>query len=181
MLPIVYNTYRTDQVDFPDAISNLLWKGSVLSGFDCWLLARLVVRLLTWDIMNLCSVAHSLQSRSALLCSYLLRTISWLKAPAAGCRVWLGPDCHRRQFWTQNSHSDTCYQNTSESQEAAEPDSSPDSSPAAAAAAAGAGAAAAVTATRGQRWSRETQQWGKQIGDVTVIGHKTQGASVHTS
>lgn len=43
------------------------------------------------------------------LSSYLVRSISWLKILVAGSRDWQQPDCHRHQFWTQNSHWDTCY------------------------------------------------------------------------
>lgn len=32
----------------------------------------------------------------------LLRSISWLRPPAADCRVWLSPESDRRHFWTQN-------------------------------------------------------------------------------
>lgn len=70
---------------------------------------------------------------AAVLCSYLLRNISCLKVPAAGCRVWLSPDCHRHQFWAQNSHSDTCYQSTPERKAAAAPDLSASTAVAAAA------------------------------------------------
>lgn len=84
---------------------------------------------------------------AAVLCSYLLQTISCLWAPAAGCRVWLSPDCHRHQFWAQNSHSDTCYQSTPEWKAAAAPDLSPSAS-----------TAVAAAARRGQWWSRAMQQ-----------------------